>query len=157
MPTNAFIKENDVLSPQNSFVDNQNNQRMFYSRAATKKLDTYKEMYEKLERQLTELVGTTDAKESEKVGYSLVPGFNEEELLKKLEDRLWSRSPFVKLLQSLPPNFPVNLVYLNGVAIEVSRFVNVNTEDKVAHFSDDHTMQTFDVNKIEGIEWGMEE
>lgn len=65
------------------------------------------------------------------------------------------RGEICELLKKLPPNYPVHMIYLNGIAVEVWAFSNIDCEKCLAHFINiDGQVVIFDVAKIDGISFG---
>lgn len=59
------------------------------------------------------------------------------------------------LLTTIPPNYPVNMIYLNGVPVEVWAFSNIDCEKCLAYFINvDGQVVIFDAEKIDGISFG---
>ena len=62
---------------------------------------------------------------------------------------------FERFFNSIPMNYPIGLVYLNGMAVEVARFSHLNSETGLAFFVDvDGVMTALDINKIDGLGFG---
>ncbi|RFU61749.1 hypothetical protein [Peribacillus glennii] len=58
-------------------------------------------------------------------------------------------------LKNLPINYPLGIVYLNGVPVRVSTFLNQNHETGLAYFMDeDGQAVVIDIAKIDGIGFG---
>ncbi|MCK0472469.1 hypothetical protein [Halalkalibacter sp. APA_J-10(15)] len=78
--------------------------------------------------------------------------------IKELEKKvniLSNVSPFKKVFESLPANYPVYEVMLNGCSVPTTRFLN--TEGELVHFSDEDNINSLHVNKIDGVRWGNED
>jgi DNA repair exonuclease SbcCD ATPase subunit len=76
-----------------------------------------------------------------------------EYLKEQLNQFLNKKGPFVDLLKTLPVNYPVNTIFVNGIPVRVSKFLGINAQDNIVHFSDDKNLKMFDPNKIDGIKW----
>jgi chromosome segregation ATPase len=76
-----------------------------------------------------------------------------EYLKEQLHQLLNKKGPFVDLLKTLPVNYPVNTIFVNGIPVHVSKFLGINAQDNIVHFSDDKNLKMFDSNKIDGIKW----
>lgn len=58
-------------------------------------------------------------------------------------------------LKNLPINYPLGVVYLNGVPVRVSTFLSQNHETGLAHFLDeDGQAVVINIAKIDGIAFG---
>jgi hypothetical protein len=67
-----------------------------------------------------------------------------------------SHEPIKQVLKKLPPNYPVASLYVNGVLAPVVTFTTAH--DGVAYFiNEEGQVSLFDVNKIDGIEFGVAE
>ncbi|GAE25167.1 hypothetical protein JCM9140_1145 [Halalkalibacter wakoensis JCM 9140] len=80
-----------------------------------------------------------------------------EDLLKDLldkRDKKEDKDRSIKdILKKLPPNYPVDRVFLKDQSVEVDAFSNLC--DSVAYFiDDDGEVIVFDVNKITGLAFG---
>ncbi|HEX6594322.1 MAG TPA: hypothetical protein VF095_07020 [Bacillota bacterium] len=71
----------------------------------------------------------------------------------KLDDLVNEQSPFRQLLQTLPPNYPISNLFVNGLEIDVSKFIDIMSESNIAHFIGDKTIKSIDCNKIDGLIW----
>ncbi|MCL7746120.1 hypothetical protein [Halalkalibacter alkaliphilus] len=165
MAMKTYVKEISKSIPKIFNETCQGNQSMYYSRGKTGKKDDDFVTLRELEHQLTDLLGSTNTEEEdvESLFTQLVQDYKEQldrskELEKKQKNLPVYKSPFVPLFQTLPANFPVNEVLLNGAAVEVARFINISAEGTIVHFTDDESsMKSFDINKIDGIHWGRED
>src|SRR5699024_12501650 len=54
----------------------------------------------------------------------------------KFEDLGNEKRPFRQLLQTLPPNYPVSTLFVNGLEISVSKFVEIVSATNIAYFID---------------------
>jgi len=62
---------------------------------------------------------------------------------------------FEQLLKNIPVNYPMGVVFLNGIAVEVANFSNLNTETGLAYFVDaEGQIIVLDTNKIDGVAFG---
>ncbi|WP_062049314.1 hypothetical protein [Bacillus sp. JCM 19034] len=78
--------------------------------------------------------------------------------IKELETKvksLTNATPFKKVFESLPANYPVYEVLLNGCVVPTTRFLN--TEGELVHFSNEDSINSLHVNKIDGVRWGSED
>lgn len=65
---------------------------------------------------------------------------------------------FCELLKTIPPNYPVAAVYVNGKAIRVWSFSNICAKSCLAYFLDeDGLIVTINCFKIDGIAFGESE
>jgi|GEM_PF-3121910 len=55
-----------------------------------------------------------------------------------------------KLLEKLPPNYPVGTIYLNGQPVPVTQFANLDSDD-LAYFVVDGQVVVLDCHKVDGI------
>ncbi|WP_144553706.1 hypothetical protein [Peribacillus simplex] len=63
-----------------------------------------------------------------------------------------------KVVQGLPVNYPVGVVFLNGLPVEVSQFINLNPETGLAYFLNAEGQTTvLDTAKIDGLSFGVAE
>ncbi|MDT8861054.1 hypothetical protein N0O92_12495 [Alkalihalobacillus sp. MEB130] len=161
MAMKTYLKEISKSLPKIFNEINHSHQSMYYSRAnpVSKKED---ELVKQLEKKLLDLLGSDEDENESECHTLLLQKFKEEsnenkEMRKKRDKEQLYESPFVQLFQSLPANFPVNEVLLNGIVVEVTRFINVSAESDIAHFSTEDNMKSFDINKIDGIHWGRED
>ena len=59
------------------------------------------------------------------------------------------------LLLSIPVNYPIGVVFVNGVAVEVASFSNVDVETGLAYFLDaDGQIVVLDTLSIDGVAFG---
>ena len=62
---------------------------------------------------------------------------------------------FEKFFKKLPCNYPLGVVLVNGIAMEVARFLNLNPVTGLAFFVDaDGQITVLDINKIDGVAFG---
>ncbi|QOR68010.1 hypothetical protein IM538_07725 [Cytobacillus suaedae] len=71
--------------------------------------------------------------------------------MKKMRRKKVNRNHMDKLLASLPPNYTVGTVYLNGQSVRVTNFVYSN--DNLAHFITDGEVTVVRCSKIDGIKF----
>lgn len=71
----------------------------------------------------------------------------------KFEDLGNEKRPFRQLLQTLPPNYPVSTLFVNGLEINVSKFVEIVSATNIAYFIDGKTIKSIDSNQIDGMSW----
>lgn len=77
--------------------------------------------------------------------------FNQE--LKKQIDNLSNhKNSYREFLKTLPPNYPVNNILVNGTLIKTSNFININPKNDIAYFLDKEILKAIDSNKIDSIE-----
>ncbi len=76
------------------------------------------------------------------------------ELKQRIKGTINSNGAFSHIFKDLPENYPLHSILVNGVVVDVTRFLNMNLEDNLAHFTDDLHVSTFDCQKIEGVKWG---
>ena len=63
---------------------------------------------------------------------------------------------FKRFFQNIPVNYPIGVVYLNGLAVEVANFSNLSKETGLAFFLDDAGQITvLNTNKIDGVAFGV--
>ncbi|HZG77452.1 MAG TPA: hypothetical protein VEZ72_16485 [Paenibacillus sp.] len=55
-----------------------------------------------------------------------------------------------KLLEKLPPNYPVGTIYLNGQPVPVTQFSNLDSDD-LGYFIADGQVVVLDCYKIDGV------
>ncbi|MCM3159983.1 hypothetical protein [Metabacillus litoralis] len=66
-----------------------------------------------------------------------------------------SKKCIKEVLMTVPPNYPVNTIYLNGVPVKVWAFSNMDCEKCVAYFiNEEGQVLIFDIEKIDGISFG---
>ena len=59
---------------------------------------------------------------------------------------------FEQLLKNIPVNYPMGVVFLNGIAVEVANFSNLNSETGLAYFVDvEGQIIVLDSSKIDGV------
>lgn len=75
------------------------------------------------------------------------------EVKKLLEKFLLIKSGIIKLLSSLPPNYPIKQIVAGGVSIPVESLLLVNKKTGKAFFSNGIKTISIDVEKIEAIHW----
>ena len=75
------------------------------------------------------------------------------EVKKLLEKFLLIKSGIIKLLSSLPPNYPIKQIVAGGVSIPVESLLLVNNKTGKAFFSNGIKTISIDVEKIEAIHW----
>jgi len=57
-----------------------------------------------------------------------------------------------KLLMSLPVNYPIGFIYLNGLPVEVSTLINLDCDTGIAYFvGAEGNIVSFDTAKIDGL------
>ena len=62
---------------------------------------------------------------------------------------------FEKFFKNIPVNYPIGVVFVNGIAVEVARFSNLNQEAGLAFFVDEEGQITvLDTDKIDGVAFG---
>ncbi|HZG57313.1 hypothetical protein [Paenibacillus sp.] len=54
-----------------------------------------------------------------------------------------------KMLEKLPPNYPVGTIYLNGQPVQVTQFSNLDND--LGYFVADGQVVVLDCHKIDGI------
>lgn len=59
--------------------------------------------------------------------------------------------PLCNILKKLPPNYPVNTIYINGDFISISHFISIDCEENIAIFGLDDQLINIDCRKIDGI------
>ncbi len=151
---------------------NQVNQSFYYSRnakgkdrVASEDHNSYQQLIEQLENEIQELLTTSSNSKPKEIQSEsellevLIKGYQEQReiidnLQKKVDKLVTKSNPFVDVFKSLPANYPVNEVLLNGNFVTVSRFLNINLEGEIVHFSDEEGIITLNVNKVDGINWG---
>ncbi|QHS21885.1 hypothetical protein GWK91_02540 [Virgibacillus sp. MSP4-1] len=74
-----------------------------------------------------------------------------DERLQEMEDLYKDEHPYVQLLKSLPPNYPVRRLYVNGTIIPVTHFIRNDPSKGMAYFKNDNQIKTIDSEKIDGI------
>ncbi|GAA0502502.1 hypothetical protein GCM10008986_32620 [Salinibacillus aidingensis] len=74
-----------------------------------------------------------------------------DERLQEIDDLYKDEHPYVQLLKSLPPNYPVRRLFVNGTIIPVSHFVRYDPIKRMAYFNNDNQVKTIDSENIEGI------
>jgi hypothetical protein len=67
------------------------------------------------------------------------------------------KGPFVSIFRSLPANYPVQSLFVSGTSIHVTRFLSINKENDIAHFTDETELKAVDCNKIDGVSWQKED
>ena len=75
------------------------------------------------------------------------------EIKESIEKVLYVKSNLGLLLSKLPPNYPLKQIVVGGVPIAVEKLVLVNLKTGIASFSNDMQTISFDVEKIEAIQW----
>lgn len=76
------------------------------------------------------------------------------EEIKKLFDKItYAKGSLSQLLSSLPPNYPVKQIIVEGVAISVGTLLFVNTTTGLAFFSTENDTFSIAIDKIEAILW----
>lgn len=76
------------------------------------------------------------------------------EEIKSLFDKISSaKGSLSQLLSSLPPNYPVKQIIVEGVAISVEALLFVNTTTGLAFFTTDNDTFSVAIDKIEAILW----
>lgn len=64
-------------------------------------------------------------------------------------------SNFENFFENIPVNYPVGVVFLNGIAVEVASFSNLNTETGLAYFVNaDGQITVLDTSKVDGVAFG---
>lgn len=61
-----------------------------------------------------------------------------------------------KLLKTLPPNYPIENLFINGVNLAspgVTAFVNVDEQTGLAYFINGDSSLVVDCSRIDGIDW----
>lgn len=61
---------------------------------------------------------------------------------------------FEQFFQNIPVNYPIGVVFLNGIAVEVARFTNVNTEGLAFFVDAEGQVTVLDTGKIDGVAFG---
>lgn len=62
---------------------------------------------------------------------------------------------FEKFFKYIPVNYPIGVVFLNGIAVEVASFSNLNTETGLAYFVDaEGQITVLDTKKVDGVAFG---
>ncbi|WP_144553707.1 hypothetical protein [Peribacillus simplex] len=65
---------------------------------------------------------------------------------------------FKDFFKTLPVNYPVGVVFLNGFPVEVSSFSNLNSDTGLAYFLDaEGQIAVLDTAKIDGLSFGVAE
>ena len=65
---------------------------------------------------------------------------------------------FEQFFKNIPVNYPIGVVFLNGVAVEVAKFSNLNTETGLAFFVDaEGQITVLDIEKVDGVAFGQAE
>lgn len=62
-------------------------------------------------------------------------------------------SPISEMLTKLPPNYPVDTLYLGGKEVHVSNFVKILPNLGVAHFRNGEKLITVDYHSVHGVKW----
>lgn len=134
--------------------DRKTNQSFYYSEHSK---DSH--LLTQLENELQQFVQTTNRNdhfsESELLQALIEECREQKNRIKKLEKKVKSlsnESPFKRVFESLPANYPVYEVLLNGCAVPTTRFLN--TEGELVHFSNEDSINSLHVNKIDGVRWG---
>jgi hypothetical protein len=64
----------------------------------------------------------------------------------------YKKESIIEVLQKLPPNYPVSFVYLNGVLVSVSTFVNLSYDLETVYFlNGSGQLLLLDASTIDGI------
>lgn len=61
-----------------------------------------------------------------------------------------------RLLQTLPPNYPIENLFINGLNLatpSVTAFVSVDPETGLAYFINGDSSLVDDCSRIDGIDW----
>lgn len=62
---------------------------------------------------------------------------------------------FEQFFENIPVNYPIRVVFLNGIAVEVASFSNLNTETGMAFFVDaEGQITVLDTGKVDGVAFG---
>lgn len=62
---------------------------------------------------------------------------------------------FEQFFKNIPVNYPIGVVFLNGIAVEVASFSNLNTETGLAFFVDaEGQITVLDTEKVDGVAFG---
>jgi hypothetical protein len=65
---------------------------------------------------------------------------------------------FKDFFKSIPVNYPVGIIYLNGFPVEVANFSNLNSDTGLAYFVDvEGQIAVLDTAKIDGVSFGAAE
>lgn len=66
-----------------------------------------------------------------------------------------SNRKFEAFFEKIPVNYPVGVIFLNGIAIEVARFSNLSENTGLAYFVDaEGQLTVLDIEKIDGVAFG---
>lgn len=133
--------EQSVHNHDNYFesVLNQLEKNAMYNQAALEKQDTLEKMNEIILKNM---------KQQE---LQLEEAF--EEVKSLLEKVLEVKGNMRTLISSLPPNYPIKQVIVEGVAISLENFLFVNNKLDIAYFSDGLETISVAIGNIEAIRW----
>lgn len=59
--------------------------------------------------------------------------------------------PIATLLNKLPNGYPTNQIYVNGIAIQTSKFIQLNEQMRLAYFLNNNDLTIVDLDRIDGI------
>uniref|UniRef100_UPI003F49863A hypothetical protein n=1 Tax=Priestia megaterium TaxID=1404 RepID=UPI003F49863A len=59
--------------------------------------------------------------------------------------------PIAMLLNKLPNGYPTNQIYVNGIAIQTSKFIQLNEQMRLAYFLNNNDLTIVDLDRIDGI------
>ena len=76
------------------------------------------------------------------------------EMKKLLQKLLEEKHNISSLLASLPPNYPMKKILLNGEKMHVDYFLFLNESSGIAYFSLDNEIVSVSIDKVEAIYWG---
>lgn len=62
-------------------------------------------------------------------------------------------NPIISLFHSLPLNYPLKAIYLNGLKIDVSNYIKVEQKSRLVYFLNNKEVKTILSDKIDGIKW----
>lgn len=146
---------------RNIFDEKTGNQRMYYSGKNKPNRKNGPNILKHFEQEVQKLGKTKREKTLSEIEFVqlLIDAYESHEntiaeLKGKLEKHSSKKSPFHELFKTLPPNYPVQEVLLNGVLVPVTRFLNINEQGDIAHFSEEDTIKSLSMDKIDGVYWG---